>query len=91
MTSQNLVAAQPDDVLELDALWTFVGHRRRGVIGLWLALCRRTRQIVAYALGPRNDATAQLLWTRIPPAYRQGLMCTDHLESDHNVLPAAQH
>jgi IS1 family transposase len=86
-----VVAAQPDDVLELDELWTFVGHRRRGVIWLWLALCRRTRQIVAYALGPRNDATIRLLWDRIPPAYRQGPMCTDHLESYHNVLPAAQH
>ena len=86
-----MVAAQPDDVLELDELWTFVGHRRRGVIGLWLALCRRTRQIVAYALGPRNDATARLLWSRIPPADRQGPLCTDHLESYHNVLPAAQH
>ena len=86
-----VVAAQPDDVLELDELWTFVGHRRRGVIWLWLALCRRTRQIVAYALGPRNDATARLLWARIPPAYRQSLLYTDHLESDYTVLPAAQH
>jgi IS1 family transposase len=86
-----VMAAQPDDVLELDELWTFVGHRRRGVIWLWLALCRRTRQIVAYALGPRNDATARLLWARIPPAYRQSLLYTDHLESYHNVLPAGQH
>ena len=86
-----VMAAQPDEVLELDELWTFVGHRRRGVIWLWLALCRRTRQIVAYALGPRNDATARLLWARIPPAYRQSLLYTDHLESYHNVLPAGQH
>ena len=86
-----LPAAQPDDVLERDELWTFVGHRRRGVVWLWLALCRCTCQIVAYALGPRNDATARLLWARIPPAYRQGLLYTDHLESYHNVLPAGQH
>ena len=61
------------------------------IFGAWLALCRRTRQIVAHALGPRDDATAQLLWTRIPPAYRQGPPCTDHLESYRNVLPAARH
>ncbi len=83
--------AQPQDALELDELWSFVRHRRLGVVWLWLALCRRTRQIVAYALGPRNDATARLLWTRIPPAYRQGLLCTDHWESYHNTLPADQH
>jgi IS1 family transposase len=88
---RTLAPSEPDEVLELDELWTFVGHRRRGVLWLWLALCRRTRQIVACALGPRDDATAQLLWSRIPPAYRQGPLCTDHLESYHNVLPAAQH
>lgn len=86
-----LAPAQSQDVLELDELWSFVGHRRRGVIWLWLALCRRTRQIVAYALGPRDDATARLLWARIPLAYRQSRLYTDHLESYHNVLPAAQH
>ena len=83
--------AQTQDALELDELWSVVRHRRGGVIWLWLALCRRSRQIVAYALGPRNDATARLLWSRIPPAYRQGRLYTDHWESDHNVLPAAQH
>lgn len=86
-----LVPAQSQEVLELDELWSFVRHRRRGVIWLWLALCRRTRPIVAYALGPRDDATARLLWERIPLAYRQSRLDTDHLESYCNVLPAAQH
>ena len=86
-----LAPAQPLEVLELDELWSFVRHRRLGVIWLWLALCRRTRPIVAYARGPRDDATARRLWDRIPLAYRQSLLYTDHLERDHNVLPAAQH
>ncbi|HHW78530.1 MAG TPA: hypothetical protein GX399_16095 [Xanthomonadaceae bacterium] len=66
-----LAAVQPEEALELDELWTFVRHRRRGVVWRWLARCRRTRPIVAYALGPRDDATARLLWTRIPVAYRK--------------------
>ena len=86
-----LAPAQSQDVLELDELWRFVRHRRRGMIWPWLALCRRTRQVVAYALGPRDDATARLLWDRIPLAYRQSLLYTDHLESYHNILPANQH
>ncbi len=65
--------------------------RRLGVIWLWLAPCRRTRQIVAYALGPRDDATAQLLWDRIPLAYRRSPLDTGHLESYDNILPANQH
>ncbi|MBK8508696.1 MAG: hypothetical protein IPL51_08555 [Candidatus Competibacteraceae bacterium] len=56
-----MAAPQPGEVLELDEMWTFVRHRRRGVIWLWLALCRRTRPIVAHALGPRDDATARVL------------------------------
>lgn len=87
-----LLPAQSGEVLELDELWSFVGRRQGGVIWLWLALCRRTRQIVAYALGARNDATARLLYARIPEAYRgSGFFCTDHLESYHNVLPPARH
>ena len=86
-----LCPAQSDEVLELDELWTFVGHRRRGVMWLWLALCRRTRQIVAYALGPRNDATARQLWTRIPAPFRTAAVYSDHLESYRNVIPHAQH
>lgn len=82
---------QPQEVLEFDEMWSFVRHRRLGVIGLWLTLCRRTRQIVAYALGPRDDASARLLWGRIPITYRCGLLCTDHLESYHNVLPPDRH
>lgn len=86
-----MAPAQPEDALEVDELWSFVWHRRRGVIWVWLALCRRTRQIVAHALGPRSDATARLLWSRIPAAYRAGSLHTDHLESYHNVLPPEQH
>ena len=85
-----LAPAQPQDTLELDERWGFVGHRRLGVIWLWLALCRRRRQSVAYALGPRDDATARLLWGRIPLAYRHRRLHPDPLESDHNVLPAGQ-
>ena len=54
-------------------------------------LCRRTRQIVAYVLGPRDDATARQLHVCIPTAYRQGLLYTDPLGSYHNVLPSTQH
>ena len=86
-----LAPSEPGDALEVDELWGFVGRRRLGVVWLWLALCRRTRQIVAYALGARNDATARLLWQRIPAAYRAGNLHTDHLESYHNVFPARQH
>lgn len=87
-----LAPAQPLDVLEARCTMELrAPSRRRGVIRLRLGLCRRTRQIVADALGPRDDATARLLWDRIPLAYRWSPLYTDPLESDHKSLPTPTH
>lgn len=51
-----LLPAAPSDVLELDEVWSFVfkkGQER----WLWTAMCRRTRQIVAFVIGDRSKAT----------------------------------
>lgn len=47
--------------VEADELWSFVGHRanKRWV---WLALERRTRQIVALHIGDRSQESARALW-----------------------------
>lgn len=42
-----LLPAQSGDVLELDELWSFVQSKKQAV-WLWVALCRRTRQVVAW-------------------------------------------
>ncbi len=62
-------SVQDEEVLELDELWSFVlkHHNKRWI---WLALCRRTRQVVAYAIGDRSERTCRLLWKRIPKSYR---------------------
>jgi insertion element IS1 protein InsB len=48
-----LLPAQSDDVLELDELWSFVGSKKKAV-WLWIALCRRTPQVVAWHFGIRH-------------------------------------
>ena len=85
-----LALAQDDDVLELDELWSFV-HQRKNKRWVWLAQCRRTRQIVAYAIGGRGQKTCRLLWRRIPKAYKKSLCYTDFWKAYARVLPAAQH
>lgn len=73
-----------DDVLELDELWSFVRFRKNKR-WVWLAQCRRTRQIVAivaYAIGDRSETTCALLtcallWGRVPDAYKSGKVFTD--------------
>jgi insertion element IS1 protein InsB len=62
--------ARDDDVLELDELWSFVGSKKRQV-WLWVALCRRSSQIVAYTLGDRSTQTCQQLYNNLPDSYKQ--------------------
>lgn len=85
-----LVHPQPDDVLELDELWSLV-QVRKNKRWVWLTQCRRTRQIVAYAIGNRDEVACRLLWQRVPQEYRQGLCYTDFWLSYANVLPKKQH
>ena len=41
-------------MLELDELWSFVA-RRTNQVWIWIALYRKTRQVVAYAVGDRSE------------------------------------
>ena len=59
----------PDDVLELDELWSFVGSKKNKR-WVWIALCRRTRQIVSYFIGGRTQEDCWRLWSWLPADYR---------------------
>jgi hypothetical protein len=71
-------------------LWSFVGCKAR-VRWLWIALCRRTRQVVGYVFGDRSEATCRRLWKKIPEGYREALCYTDFWEAYRNVVPEEQH
>jgi len=84
-----LLPFEEGDELELDEVWTFV-LKRKNKRWLWLALCRRTRQIVAYAIGCRGVKTCRVLWSRIPPAYKNGRCFADIWEAYARVVPQEQ-
>ena len=86
-----LLPAQDKDVLELDEAWTFVGNKTTGACWLWTALCRRTRQIVAFFIGAHDEAACQQLWQRVPPAYAACATRSDGWRTYTAVLPAEQH
>jgi len=88
--SSTLVEAQTDDVLELDELWSFV-LKKSNKRWIWLALCRRTRQIVAYVIGDRSESTCRKLWGRIPSAYRACQSFSDFWDAYDKVLPEDTH
>ncbi len=87
---ETLLPARPDDVLELDEAWSFVA-RRQEKRWLWTALCRRTRQIVAFVLGDRSKKTCRRLWQCIPIPYRRCQSFSDFWEAYQAVFPAETH
>lgn len=80
----------PDDVLEPDEMWSFVGHKGN-VWWLWLALCRRTRRIIGYWLGGRDEWAARQFWQHLPLAWRALPAYTDRWKAYPKVIPADQH
>ena len=59
--------------LELDELWSFV-LKKANEVWVWVALCRKTRQAVAYAVGDRSKQTCQRLWEAIPEGIVRGIV-----------------
>ena len=79
-----------DPVLELDELWSFVLKKARKR-WIWIALCRQTRQVVAFVIGDRSEKTCRRLWKAIPEKFRHAQCYTDFWKAYALVLPAAQH
>ena len=86
----SVLESQPGDVLELDEVWSFVANKRQKV-WLWLALCRRTRQIVAYTLGDRSTQTCQELYHKLPDQYRACKTYSDFWDAYKAVFPKDTH
>jgi len=88
-----LIAPDPYDdsstILELDELWSFV-LKKVNKIWIWIALCRKTRQVVARAIGDRSEKTCLELWNNVPDEYRQGRCFSDFWQAYRLVVPEDQ-
>ena len=85
-----LLPAQEDDVLELDELWSFVRFRKNKR-WIWTVMCRRTRQIIAFAIEDRSVKTCKKLWKRIPVPYRGCHSFSDFWDAYEKVFPEETH
>jgi insertion element IS1 protein InsB len=74
----------------LDELWSFV-YRKSEKVWVWLALCRETRQIVAFVEGDRSRATCERLWRAIPAFYKQASCYRDLWEAYQEAIPEERH
>ena len=88
--SDTLHEAQDDDILELDELWSFV-LKKSNKRWIWIALCRRTRQIVAYFIGDRSEKSCRELWKRIPECYKKCHSYSDFWDTYQKVFSSKTH
>ena len=88
--AETLVLPPEPPTLELDELWSFV-LKKVNKRWIWIALCRQTRQVVAFAIGDRSETTCRKLWAKIPPAFRVGDCFTDFWSAYQLMIPPEQH
>jgi insertion element IS1 protein InsB len=90
---ETLIAPDPDDpeatIMELDELWSFV-LKKRNKLWIWIALCRKTRQVIARAVGDRSKDTCLILWNNIPDVYRSGHCFSDFWDAYQAIIPDEQ-
>ena len=89
-STDTLLPAQNGDVLELDELWSFVQSKAQ-TLWLWVALCRRTRQIVAWSLGDRSEEAAADLRAALPKDYRRRATRSDPWRAYAAAFPKRTH
>lgn len=77
-------------ILEADELWSFV-FKKENKAWVWIVLCRKTRQVIAYVIGDRSEDTCQKLWNSVPSAYSAGHCYTDFWSAYQAVIPKKQH
>jgi insertion element IS1 protein InsB len=78
-------------VLQCDEMWSFVGKRKHKV-WLWIALDAATREVVALHVGDRSRQSAQALWQKLLPRYREcAILYTDEWEAYQEALPSTRH
>jgi len=87
---ETLLPAKKKDVLELDELWSFV-YCKAFKRWIWIALCRRTRQIVSYFIGDRSEQSCRLFYKLIPKAYRKCHSFSDYWEAYQKVIANGRH
>ena len=82
--SSTLSPAQYDDILEYDEMWSFV-HDKKNKQWLWLAVVRRTGQVVAFHIGNRDHIAFEELYAKVPFEYKQCHSRSDFWEAYDNL------
>ena len=80
----SLLPVRADYILELDEIWSFVQSKSKRV-WIWIALCRQTKQVIAYHLGDRTKKSFQDFYHKFPADYAGCKSHSDGLEHYKNI------
>ena len=59
---------------------------------VWLALDRKTREIIGFHVGGRSREDARKFWQSLPPVYRQcAVVYSDKWEAYQGIIPSKRH
>jgi len=76
---------------EVDEMWSFVGSKENKQ-WIWIAMDAKSRQIIAFYVGDRSQASAKKLWDSIPRSYRdKATFYTDDWQAYKAVIPEERH
>ena len=76
---------------EIDEMWSFVA-KKKNKRWIWIALCRTTRQVIAFYVGDRGRDSAIRLWDMIPKDLKERCKFhTDDWDAYKGVIPESKH
>ena len=82
--------SEEEDILELDDVCSFIKERKNKK-WLWVALYRRTRQVVVYIIGDRSKRSFRELWEVIPEKYKNLHSYSDFWDAYRKIFPVETH
>ncbi|MFP5041456.1 IS1 family transposase [Parasediminibacterium sp. JCM 36343] len=82
-------AEKGNSILEVDEVFTFFLFKIYH-ISIWIAQCRRTRQIVSFFLGDGSMASCKEMWRNLPYDYLKCNIFSDFWKA-YNCIPEKTH
>jgi len=76
--------------VQIDEMWTFVKHRKKGKRWLWYAYDRESGKILAFQIGKRNEKSCNALLKKLSHLKIEKF-CTDDWKSYKRCIPKEKH
>ncbi len=84
-----IAPCEAEDVIEVDEIFTYI-FIKMNHIRIWIALCRRTRQIISFFIGDGTMEACKRLWRKLPNEYLYCFSFSDFWRA-YNSLPEITH